>query len=459
MSLINTETQLLEYHVRDDEHPYAILSHTWEDQEVSHQELLNSPESARTKAGYTKIAYTCKQARANGLDYAWVDTVCIDKASSAELSQSINSMYRYYHDAVVCYVYMADVSGDAQRLDERLWTDNALRKELDGSDWTPWGVRHNHFLAFKASRWFTRGWTLQELLAPRQVEFVGKAWNYLGSLESLVIPVSDVTGIDIRMLTYKAQLSDFPIATRMSWAANRQTSRPEDRAYSLLGIFDINMPMLYGEGDKAFVRLQEEIIRVSTDLSIFIWDDLNKLGANGLLFAPSPDHFVNGREVIRDVSWERSSPHGMTNRGLQISVVHPATRTSPFKKLFKSSSRTAEDKSLAVLPFRYRFNLDRTIALRLRVRPFDGDHLVDEPRLTTVPVVRVSEARPVTISKGIYSGPFRGLPKLVVHLATAATGCSITGASPSAQYRDTVFRPPPETADFIAALVFRVQID
>ncbi|PIL29187.1 hypothetical protein GSI_09236 [Ganoderma sinense ZZ0214-1] len=195
-----------------------------------------------------KVRHACAIARANGFRYLWIDSCCIDKASSSELSEAINSMYAWYARAIVCYAYLADV---------------------------PAGEDHGAPRSrFRKSRWFTRGWTFQELLAPRHVEFVAQDWTAIGSKHTLVSLVEGITGIDERALLHLTPLDKFSVSQRLSWASKRQTTRVEDEAYSLLGIFDINMPTLYGEGERAFRRLQEEIMRRIPDQSLFAWGDV-----------------------------------------------------------------------------------------------------------------------------------------------------------------------------------------
>jgi hypothetical protein len=174
----------------------------------------------------------------------------IDKTSSAELTEAINSMYSWYREAAVCYAYLSDV----------------LTK--DGID-----IENRSIGSFAKSRWFTRGWTLQELLAPTNVLFYDADWAEIGSKAELCEDVSIITGIPSQALAGATHLGAFPIAERMSWASTRSTTRVEDAAYCLLGIFDVNMPLLYREGYKAFSRLQDEIMRTSTDQSIFAWAD------------------------------------------------------------------------------------------------------------------------------------------------------------------------------------------
>ncbi|CZR64901.1 related to vegetatible incompatibility protein HET-E-1 [Phialocephala subalpina] len=217
---------------------YAILSHTWGEGEVTFRDLIDG--TGGSKAGYDKIQFCAQQAANDGLQYFWVDTCCIDKSSSAELQEAINSMFRWYQNAAKCYVYLSDVS-------------TRKRKASDGfSDFT-WKP------AFRASRWFRRGWTLQELLAPDSVEFFSRERERLGDKRTLEQQIHEITGIPTTALREKP-LSQFDVDNRFLWAKNRQTTREEDKAYSLLGIFDIQMPLLYGEGrKKAFKRLLEEI--------------------------------------------------------------------------------------------------------------------------------------------------------------------------------------------------------
>ncbi|KAF2826654.1 HET-domain-containing protein [Ophiobolus disseminans] len=240
MRLINTKSRKFMEYVGDNVPPYAILSHTWEEgEEVTYQEFL--ARSNLHKKGWEKIWKACELAEEHEISLVWVDTCGIDKSSSAELSEAINSMYQWYKKSQICFAFLSD------------WSE---------SDDTIESMRH--------CRWFTRGWTLQELIAPATVLFFDKYYTLRGSKESLVDSLADVTAVDRRLLRGLNSLADFSVAQKMSWAANRQTTRKEDQAYSLLGIFDINLPLLYGEGEKAFRRLQEEIIRTTVDLSIFV---------------------------------------------------------------------------------------------------------------------------------------------------------------------------------------------
>ena len=283
MRLLNTSTlKLYEFHNAEIPN-YAILSHTWTEQEVSLQ-MLEDPKS-RTLAGYTKIERCCELALSEGWKYAWIDTCCIDKTSSADLSEAVNAMYSWYESAQVCYVYLNDVRRT-----------------------TKFGE------AFRSSRWFFRGWTLQELLAPRTVVFYNRDWQELGTKWSLRDEISRTTGIMYHQMIDHKRVS---VATKMSWAALRETTRVEDTAYSLLGLFGINMPLLYGEGSKAFMRLQHEILQTHENYeSIFAWRDA-KLSHCGLL-APSPAAFALSGDIVSVKNPNQLEPPIVTKKRLTM---------------------------------------------------------------------------------------------------------------------------------------------
>ncbi|KAK4234253.1 vegetative incompatibility protein HET-E-1 [Achaetomium macrosporum] len=295
------------------------------DDNSSHRTMVppSSPHSFERKAGYAKIAYACSQAERDGYRYVWVDTCCIDKRSSAEVSEAINSMFSWYQRAAVCYAYLEDVHSDDYANGYLTWKDH-----------------------FNSSRWFTRGWTLQELLAPRKVVFYAKGWRLLGTKSSLVKMIEKITRVDELTLLEPRLIHSASVAQRMAWAANRTTTRPEDMAYSLLGIFGVNTPIIYGEGENAFLRLQEEIIRRSDDHSIFAWGtlgqddgthlphnqrhhntDLDELdydeltGTAGVL-ARSPRDFAGMEHVVNapPSTTQATSDYSMTNKGLHIEL-------------------------------------------------------------------------------------------------------------------------------------------
>jgi hypothetical protein len=245
----NSEFSLTEDIVNNTQ-PYAILSHTWGDNhdEVNFKDLTEGSTKAKArykkKLGYKKILFCAEQAARDGLRYSWVDTCCIDKSNSAQLQEAINSMFRWYQSAAKCYAYLSDVSATKRKASDQF------------SEYT-WES------TFRSSKWFTRGWTLQELLAPGSVEFFSREGKRLGDKRTLEQQIHEITGIALLALR-GSPLSQFDINERLSWAENRQTTREEDEAYSLLGIFDIQFPLLYGEGrDKALKRLREEINKPS----------------------------------------------------------------------------------------------------------------------------------------------------------------------------------------------------
>ncbi|OWT43367.1 HET domain protein [Pochonia chlamydosporia 170] len=286
MWLINTTDLSIQFFQGETTPAYAILSHTWEADEVSFQEFRQLSDDRHSphdkilrKQGYRKIAAACNRARKDGHLYVWVDTCCIDKTSSAELTEAINSMFRWYKESQVCYAYLSDVTVDAEELAS---SSQKLEECLS------------------QCRWFTRGWCLQELLAPQKIRFFNRQWQEFATKNTLSMYISKLTAIPESVLVTppRCDIHDFPIARRISWIAKRQTTRVEDMSYSLLGILDINMPMLYGEGHMAFRRLQEEIIRKYNDMSIFAWTEEPTASPYMRVLAPSPSCFRAG--PIRD---------------------------------------------------------------------------------------------------------------------------------------------------------------
>ncbi|KAL4070155.1 heterokaryon incompatibility protein-domain-containing protein [Scleroderma yunnanense] len=315
-------TNVLEF--RDDEATdYAILSHRWIGKEVDYKEMIklakmkeHDQKAVRDRDGYKKIVASCEQAQRDGYEWLWVDTCCIDKRSSVELSEAINSMYRWYANSKVCYAYLHDV------------TSTSLTKRSD------YGVYPN---SDGWPEWFSRGWTLQEMIAPSNVQFFNKDWQPIGDKRMLSSTLSWITRVPEHILTGGLSPNRPCIAQIMSWAARRKTTRVEDRAYSLLGLLNVNMPMLYGEGKKAFHRLQLEIIRVSNDQSIFAWgtDGAERTGS---ILADNPSFFEDCDEIelmehnqliewvknnisveeLHSIDEERFGVFPITNRGIQI---------------------------------------------------------------------------------------------------------------------------------------------
>jgi hypothetical protein len=331
MRLLHAKTLELGEFLENATPAYAILSHTWEKEEVSYQDMQGP--NAKKKAGYAKIQKCYERAARDGYEYVWIDTCCIDKSSSAELSEAINSMYVWYKNAETCYAYLADLEP----------SEGALRLLSKAQE------------SFKKSRWFTRGWTLQELIAPAKVEFYAKDWSPLGTKASRHSVLSEITGIDELTLIGVRELREVSIAKRMSWASKRVTTRVEDIAYCLIGIFGVNLPLLYGEGERAFVRLQEEIMRSSDDQSLFAWgltDQEHKVlhaPDEKTLYVPdyqknpeaqpstlrgflarSPAAFEKSGNVVPYRNWDVSMPYSMTNQGLRLEL--PVIQHEGFKE-------------------------------------------------------------------------------------------------------------------------------
>ncbi|PIL26915.1 hypothetical protein GSI_10053 [Ganoderma sinense ZZ0214-1] len=317
---------------------YAILSHVWGPDEQSFQSIQalqkSCTESGRNPRDYVsdKIRECCKLAEQDGYDWVWVDTCCIDKTSSAELSEAINSMFRYYSLANVCYAFLADVPT----------ADMA--------------VLTSEKSAFRRSRWHKRGWTLQELLAPAKLLFVSGSWEMLGSKADLSDVLEQVTRVPADVLLNREEFINTSVAQRMSWAAGRVTTRPEDEAYCLMGIFQINMPTLYGEGRRAFRRLQQEIMRHYADTSLFAWGnappeallDLVRAGAY-LSLGHSAGHEVHNVDTrfLATSPSDFASAAGMTcalidPRGLHYPTA-PPSRLASVRKMFRAQ---APDKSI-----------------------------------------------------------------------------------------------------------------
>ncbi|KAI2627694.1 HET-domain-containing protein [Hypoxylon sp. NC1633] len=296
MHLLNVNTLRLEKDVREIHGKaaveYGILSHRWLPlkDEVLFQDIESHQVNLEQKPGHYKLTQFCKKARRHGLQYVWIDTCCINKMDSTEVQESINSMYRWYENAHTCYVFLKDTTKPGPG-----------RLELGGEE-----------------EWFSRGWTLQELIAPKEVRFYDRNWDLIGTRKSLRYSLSDITGIDVSALNGTRKPQEYSIAQRMSWASGRQTTKGEDRSYSLIGLFDVSMPMLYGEGEsKAFMRLQEEIIKRSDDRSIFAWKGLS--GPHGLL-ASSPDAFKDCQHMTSVPIRTGNSAYSMTNRGISITT-------------------------------------------------------------------------------------------------------------------------------------------
>ncbi|KAM3087269.1 hypothetical protein ACMFMG_001372, partial [Clarireedia jacksonii] len=324
--------------------PYAILSHTWEEQEVTYQQFGNV-ETRTSINGWRKVQKSCELASEEGHKYIWIDSCCIDKTSSAELSEAINSMFEWYLRAVVCFAYLSDYD-----------TSSATTAY------------------FCNARWFVRGWTLQELIAPTKMFFYDRNWCLIGSKTDLCPELSKITGIDVEVLFPPANtnvrdlLDDLPVGLRMSWASKRVTTRIEDQSYCLLGIFGINMPMLYGEGEGAFIRLQEEIVRMNNDMTLFAWTQASPnelayaqrgavpqdyqskpLEYRGV-FAKRPAEFSLLSGIVPDSPSKFKLDYAMTNKGLRIRTsLRPTTADDLLAMPIYCHFRNDREKNLGIL--------------------------------------------------------------------------------------------------------------
>ncbi|KAI0744723.1 hypothetical protein C8Q76DRAFT_663309, partial [Earliella scabrosa] len=384
MWLLNSHTLRLHHFTspEDVKEGYVILSHVWNAQEDSFQDLQDILEwcdrSGQDPRGFVtmKVCQFCELAESYGYKWVWIDTCCIDRTSSAELSETINAMYQYYARALVCYVYLAD--------------------------------QHHPSRIIASKKWFTRGWTLQELIAPRALHFFNTRWQFMGSRRDLADGLTTITGIPATVLRREQSPKEFSVAQRMSWAAGRETTRVEDEAYCLMGIFGVNIPILYGEGRTAFRRLQEEIMRCTSDTTVFAWGgscDLVSLSgfpedALSPAFATSPAQFKACSKItsaLRQLDLatpSRSHRHRMdTHRVMKFTMTPQGIRARiPFVYIggqgFGDLSWVEEDTHL-FLVLRHRGPTQHSLPLYdIGVRQTDADlNLKDKkhPRFIRVP--------------------------------------------------------------------------
>ncbi|KAI1452742.1 HET-domain-containing protein [Annulohypoxylon moriforme] len=319
MWLLHTSLLRLHHFIGQERPAYAILSHTWGNDEILFQDIQNRQDTGwKDIPGYDKLICSCLQAKRDGYQYIWIDTCCIDKTSSAELSEAINSMFQWYKSSAACYVFLEDV---------RAVSD-----------------------LFK-SRWFTRGWTLQELIAPETVRFYDHRWNLLGDRFGLAPEITHRTNIGLNVLTRNHLNNGYPweahthsnqkstcescycvittiedslktvcVAEKMNWVSERETTRIEDIAYCLLGIFGVNMTLIYGEGLNAFRRLQEEILKRSEDQSILTWCAFDEShDATSSFLASHPRQFKLREYHIQDIPWRSSRyTHESVTRKMEL---------------------------------------------------------------------------------------------------------------------------------------------
>lgn len=322
MRLLNVHSLHLEKYDDIDETPgYAILSHRWSKNEVKFGHFQATDWDLLTRhaggvshednVGLAKILSACSVTKTFDLDYLWMDTCCIDGGSSTEVTQAINSMFRWYQRAAVCSVYLFDVSTDSSQHGHII-----SRRQ--------YACKRNETLTigpFQKSQWFKRGWTLQELLAPRELVFFDHLWNRIGVKTEMTKEVQKATRIDPKYLG--GHFEDASIATKLSWVADRTTTLPDDMAYCMVGILGVSMDIRYGEEARAFMRLQELLIEKVPDDSIFAWTDRTMRADQGHgLLAPSPACFRHcGNIQSRGPNYRRKAqPPQVTSLGLRLST-------------------------------------------------------------------------------------------------------------------------------------------
>lgn len=332
MRLLKTDRyQLFEARDIPDPFPeYAILSHTWisPQDEITYQDFKtrkgDDENGVFKRKGWAKLKRYCDRAAKDGWAWAWMDTCCIDKTSTADTQEAIHAMFRWYQDAGICYVYLEDVDvhralghrgrGNDDDRDEQE-KKNPMGVFDHGLDLGPLdldeivgrgNIADPNSFAHKALRhsvvdakWFTRGWTLQELLAPHYLVFLDQDWRRIGTRENWAAEIMEASGIEARYLTSfdPTEFTSCSIAMRLSWASRRETTLEEDEAYSLLGLFGISLPLLYGEGRwRAFNRLQRELITYYSDDSIFAWTLAEQGSGDNFLPSRPPSSPLQGKQ-------------------------------------------------------------------------------------------------------------------------------------------------------------------
>ncbi|KAL1605027.1 hypothetical protein SLS60_004570 [Paraconiothyrium brasiliense] len=251
-------------------------------------------------AAFVKLLQAIKLASDEGATHIWIDSCCINRDNSSELTEAINSMYQYYKQATKCLAYLDDFEAFSKLHNKK--------ESLESYE-------------FSKTIWFKRGWTLQELIAPKEVVFYNRKWKSFGkrSENAVAEAICKVTKIPKEVLNGEAQPYDCSVAQRMSWAANRNTTRGEDMSYSLFGLFDVNLTLMYGEGaQKAFLRLQEAIMSRTTDMSLSAWKSTDTEEEYRGALARSPKEFGHAGELVERRFLGHNPEFSMTNRGLKI---------------------------------------------------------------------------------------------------------------------------------------------
>ena len=297
MKLLHTQTYRLDEFFDSDYPTYAILSHTWRSSDaLSSSHLAYDPRLDRCLPVHEKVIQACQKADSHGIHHLWVDSLCIDASSTADIDEAVNGSFRWLRKSALCLAYLDDLPADGSVLGENTW-------------------RH--------CRYWSRAWTLQELIAPPRVEFFDANWQHRGSKTSpeLLPILTNITGITSRVLLDCDTLFDISLAVRMSWAAERNAGREEDTSYSLIGISGVAMSVRYGEGaEQAFLRLQQKILLDTRDGSILAWRSIDKQDIRGLL-ARSPSefrHFATGPATTQQSPWSFDGKVRFSSKGIEM---------------------------------------------------------------------------------------------------------------------------------------------
>ncbi|KAF5577103.1 beta transducin [Fusarium pseudoanthophilum] len=283
--------------------------------------------------GWLKLRYYCGRAFNDGWEWAWMDTCCIDKTNPADTQEAINAMFRWYQRAGVCYAHLDDVDFSKTREIVSLTEDTDLDSSMDY-------LREALKGDFIRAKWFTRGWTLQELLAPNYLIFVDREWRHMGTREGWALEIEKASNIEARHLNAfsPTDFTSCSTAMRFSWASGRETTVEEDESYSLLGLFGISLPLIYGErGRQAFNRLQRQLINVYHDDSVFAWKGSHPdLRLEVGILARSIKDFWDSSKVTKG---QYGNAYAMTNRGLEITSKYWRQRSNPESVIVRLNCR------------------------------------------------------------------------------------------------------------------------
>ncbi|KAI9164158.1 Vegetative incompatibility protein [Paramyrothecium foliicola] len=323
MRLINIESLVvIEFRCDSTIPPYVVVSHAWQNDEIFFGDLMDR-DAASKKAGFEKLQNACQIVRGLGMQWLWVDSICIDRSSSAELSEALNSMFQLYAKANVCLVYLHDLAPSSDMSNRAAGLRNCI--------------------------WIRRPWSLQEVIAPKQVHFYDSVWTFVGTKASLATYLNELMGIDRDVLVNKMDFARFSIAKRMSWASRCLASRIEDVAYSLLGILGVHLAIIYGEGQRAFIRLQEEILKTTDDASLFAWQATDRQHHRGI-FATSPAEFSHLIDAPDMPPLRVRGDVFITSGGVNINslFVKSDTGTGLVLILFQKAFSKSEDNAIGI---------------------------------------------------------------------------------------------------------------